>query len=160
LNIREALPSDWDSIWLLFKEVVKPGDTYGFSSETTKEQGKQLWLDTPRKTFMVEDSGRAIGTYYIKSNNEGPGGHVANCGYMVASIARGQGLATLMCEHSQKIAIELGYQAMQFNYVSSSNRVALRLWQKLGFSEVGRLPKAFNHPKLGLVDAFVMYKWL
>jgi len=25
---------------------------------------------------------------------------------------------------------------------------------------VGRLPKAFNHPEKGLVDALVMYKWL
>ncbi|WP_372677396.1 N-acetyltransferase family protein, partial [Desulfosarcina sp.] len=70
------------------------------------------------------------------------------------------GLATAMCEHSQKIARALGYKAMQFNFVASSNQGAVRLWGKLGFQTVGRLPKAFNHPALGYVDALIMYKWL
>jgi len=65
-----------------------------------------------------------------------------------------------MCEHSQEIAREMGYKAMQFNFVASSNEVAVRLWNKLGFQTVGRLPKAFQHPFKGYVDALVMYKWL
>ena len=79
---------------------------------------------------------------------------------MVSPVARGKGLATSMCEHSQKIALELGYKAMQFNFVASTNEGAVRLWTKLGFETAGRLPKAFNHPAIGLVDALVMYKWL
>ena len=79
---------------------------------------------------------------------------------MVSSQARGRGLATAMCEHSQQIAIELGYKAMQFNFVASSNEGAVRLWTKLGYKTVGTLPKAFNHPTKGYVDALVMYKWL
>jgi ribosomal protein S18 acetylase RimI-like enzyme len=69
-------------------------------------------------------------------------------------------MATSMCEHSQKIAIKLGYKAMQFNLVAASNDGAVRLWTKLGFDTVGRLPKAFNYPSKGYVDALVMYKWL
>jgi ribosomal protein S18 acetylase RimI-like enzyme len=49
---------------------------------------------------------------------------------------------------------------MQFNFVAASNEGAIRLWNKLGFEIVGRLPKAFNHPTKGYVDALVMYKWL
>jgi len=79
---------------------------------------------------------------------------------MVSQRARGRGLATQMCEHSQKAAIELGFKAMQFNIVASTNEGAVRLWEKLGFEVVGRLPNAFNHPSSGYVDAFVMYKWL
>ena len=79
---------------------------------------------------------------------------------MVSSLARGKGLATSMCEHLQKIALELGYKAMQFNFVASSNEGAVRLWSKLGFETVGHLPKAFNHPINGYIDALVMYKWL
>lgn len=79
---------------------------------------------------------------------------------MVSSLARGKGLATTMCEHSQKVAVELGYKAMQFNFVASSNEGAVRLWGKLGFDTVGRLPNAFDHPNLGYVDALVMFKWL
>lgn len=83
-----------------------------------------------------------------------------NCGYMVSSEARGKGFATVMCEHSQQIAKELGYKAMQFNFVASSNEGAIRLWTKLGFEIVGKLPRAFNHPAKSYVDALVMYKWL
>lgn len=79
---------------------------------------------------------------------------------MVSSKARERGLATAMCEHSQKIARALGYKAMQFNFVASSNEGAVRLWSKLGFATVGQLPKAFHHPSRGYVDALVMYKWL
>ncbi|MCE6982080.1 GNAT family N-acetyltransferase, partial [Pseudomonas frederiksbergensis] len=95
-----------------------------------------------------------------KANAAGPSNHVSNCGYMVCDAARGRGVARLMCEHSQQLARELGFLAMQFNSVVSSNEVAVALWQKLGFAIVGRLPKAYRHARLGLVDSLVMYKWL
>lgn len=79
---------------------------------------------------------------------------------MVFSSARGRGLATTMCEHSQEIALKLGCKAMQFNFVASSNEGAVRLWNKLGFETVGRLPNAFRHPIKGYVDALVMFKRL
>lgn len=65
-----------------------------------------------------------------------------------------------MCEYSQKIAKELGYKAMQFNFVASNNEGAVRLWSNLGFETVGRLPKVFKHPEKGYKDSFVMFKWL
>jgi ribosomal protein S18 acetylase RimI-like enzyme len=74
--------------------------------------------------------------------------------------ARGQGVASTMCEHSQREAVARGFRAMQYNLVVSTNESAVRLWQRHGFDIVGTLPKAFRHPKLGFVDAFVMYKQL
>ena len=160
MNIREVTEEDFDEIWPIFHEVVSIGDTYAYPSDTSKQDALKIWIHTPRKTFVIEENNKILGTYYIKTNQNGPGDHVCNCGYMVSSIARGKGLATAMCEHSQKIALELGYKAMQFNFVASTNEGAVRLWNKLGFETVGRLPKAFNHPEKGLVDALVMYKWL
>lgn len=160
MTIREAVKEDFDSIWPIFREVVTAGDTYAYATDTTKEQAFEIWIEAPRKTNVFEEEGRIVGTYFLKTNQAGPGSHVCNCGYMVSSSARGRGLATAMCEHSQKIAMALGYKAMQFNFVASSNQGAVRLWGKLGFATVGRLPNAFNHPALGYVDALVMYKWL
>jgi L-amino acid N-acyltransferase YncA len=160
MNIREATKSDWEKIWPIFNEIVSTGETYAYDPATSKEQAEKIWLETPRKVYVFEEDGGILGTYYLKTNQAGPGDHVCNCGYMVSSAARGKGLATSMCEHSQQAAIDLGYSAMQFNFVASSNEGAVRLWDKLGFETVGRLPKAFNHPKLGYVDALVMYKWL
>ena len=160
LQIREASGVDFDKIWPIFQAIASAGDTYAYPANVTRAEGQQLWLDTPRKTLVAEDDGEVLGTYYIKTNQAGPGAHVCNCGYMVAANARGRGIATAMCKHSQAIALELGYEAMQFNYVASTNEGAIRLWQKLGFEIVGRLPGAFKHPSRGNVDALVMYKWL
>jgi ribosomal protein S18 acetylase RimI-like enzyme len=114
----------------------------------------------PRRTFVIENDGKVLGTYYIKTNQPGPGSHVCNCGYMVSSMSRDEGLATAMCKHSQKIAKDLGYKAMQFNLVIESNEGAIKLWRSLGFEIVGTIPKAFAHPNLGFIDAHVIYKWL
>lgn len=160
MQIRRADNQDFDQIWPIFREIVAAGDTYAYPTSVSKEQASKLWLEVPRETYVVEDEGRILGTYYLKTNQSGPGDHVCNCGYMVSSAARRRGLATAMCEHSQQVAKGLGYKAMQFNFVATSNEDAVRLWSKLGFEIVGRLPKAFRHPTRGYVDAFVMYKWL
>ncbi len=160
MNIREATAADWHAIWPIFHEIVSAGETYAYDTNTDEQQAKRIWLQAPRKTYVLEREGDILGSYYLKTNQAGPGSHVCNCGYMVSAQARGKGVARQMCEHSQTIALSLGYKAMQFNFVVSSNEGAIALWTKLGFATVGRLPKAFAHPKEGLVDALVMYKWL
>lgn len=158
--LREATPKDFDRIWPIFREIVAAGETYAIPRDISKEDARKLWIDGPRKTFVFEDAGEILGTYFIKTNQQGPGDHVCNCGYMVSPSARSRGLATTMCEHSQEIAKQLGYKAMQFNCVVSTNEGAVRLWNRLGFITIGRLPRAFRHPSQGYVDALVMYKWL
>lgn len=160
MKIRQVRPSDSEAIWSIFHEIVSLGETYPFSPDTSKKEALELWIQKPAATYVAELEGEIAGTYYIKPNQPALGSHVCNCGYMVPLRARGQGVATAMCEHSQAEARRLGFRAMQFNLVVSTNEGAVRLWQKLGFEIVGTLPKAFNHQRLGFVDAFVMYKWL
>ncbi|MCH9814162.1 MAG: GNAT family N-acetyltransferase [Epsilonproteobacteria bacterium] len=160
MQIRETHKNDFDLIWSIFQEIVVLGETYAYPRETTKDEAMHFWVSLPQQTFVCEDDGKIIGTYYLKANQIGRGDHVCNCGYMVSSKARGKGIATAMCEHSQLTAKALGYKAMQFNFVASSNVGAIALWHKLGFKTVGCLPKAFDHPRLGYIDALVLYKWL
>jgi L-amino acid N-acyltransferase YncA len=160
MHIRPATADDFNQIWPIFHEIVKAGTTYAYSPETNRFEAQEIWLEQPQKTFVAEENDKVLGTYYIKTNQAGPGKHVCNCGYMVSSNARGQGLATMMCEHSQAIARKMGYRGMQFNFVASNNITAIKLWHKLGFETVGNLPKAFNHPEAGYIDALVMYKCL
>jgi GNAT superfamily N-acetyltransferase len=118
-------------------------------------------MDLPAATFVAcDEQGQVLGTYYLKANQPGLGAHVCNAGYVVAPVAQGQGVAAAMCEHSQEQARALGFLAMQFNLVVSTNERAVRLWNHLGFATVGRLPGAFRHARLGLVDALVMFKTL
>lgn len=142
INIREAKSQDWDQIWPILEKILRSGETYAFATDMSEQEAKQVWVDTPHKTLVAEEDGLILGSYFLKAN------------------FGGKGVATLMCEHSQQLALELGYLAMQFNFVVSTNESAVRLWQKLGFNTVGRIPKAFKHPQHGFVDSFVMFKWL
>jgi ribosomal protein S18 acetylase RimI-like enzyme len=159
--IRKYQESDWPMIWPILHATFSAGDTYTFSPDSTEAEIHNAWVEAPAATFVAcGPHGQILGTYFIKPNQPGLGGHVCNCGYIVAPQARGQGIASLMCEHSQAEAIARGFRAMQFNFVVSTNEGAVRLWQKLGFSVVGRLPGAFHHQRLGYVDALVMFKQL
>ncbi|MGM7282520.1 N-acetyltransferase [Pseudomonas guariconensis] len=160
IQIRPMTPEDFDRFWLTFQAIVQARQTYAFDPALTFEQARQLWLDLPLHTLVAEQDGELLGSYYLKANAAGPGSHVGNCGYMVSEAARGRGVARLMCEHSQKLARQEGFLALQFNSVVATNEVAVALWHKLGFETVGRLPKAYRHAQLGLVDCLVMYKWL
>lgn len=158
--IREAQPEDFDAVWPILGDVIASGDTYACDPAMTPQEAHALWFETPLRTFVAEDNGRVLGSYYIRKNQPGPGSHVCNCGYVVSRQARGRGIASRMCEHSQAIALDLEFKAMQFNLVVETNAGAVRLWQKLGFDIVGTIPKAFRHPEQGYVAAHVMYKWL
>ncbi len=129
--------------------------------DITADQAHQAWMTLPAATCVcINDAGDNVGTYFLKANQPGQGSHVCNCGYVVSAAARGLGVASAMCRHSQALAVELGFRSMQFNLVVSTNTVAVRLWQQLGFAIVGTLPEAFRQPTMGHVDAYVMFKQL
>lgn len=119
----------------------------------------RLWVDVPQATFVADDSGHILGTYFLKPNQPGLGSHVCNAGYMVAGAARGRGVGEAMCRHSIDEARRLGFRAMQYNFVVASNP-AVRLWTKMGFETVGRLPQAYRHADGTFGDALVMYQLL
>ena len=118
------------------------------------------WMAADKETFVVDEDGAIVGTYFMRQNQAGGGAHVCNCGYITSAAATGRGIARRMCQHSIDHARARGYRAMQFNFVVSTNERAVRLWQSLGFEIVGRLPLAFNHPQRGYVDALVMFQTL
>lgn len=160
MDIRRFEEQDWPATWRIIEPVFRAGETYAFPTDISEEQAYHIWIERPLATFVVVDDGLIVGTYYLKPNQPGPGSHVSNCGYIVSDKARGKGVASAMCEHSQQEAIERGFLSMQYNFVVSTNEGAVRLWKKHGFQVVGTLPKAFRHSRLGFVDALVMFKEL
>ena len=160
-TIRPFAERDWPSLRDLLRAVFAAGDTYPYSPTIGEDEARREWIDTKRATYVaVDPSERVLGSYYIKDNQPTLGAHVCNCGYVVSEAARGQGIGTQMCEHSQVEARRLGYRCMQYNLVVSTNTVAIRTWESQGFAIAGTLPGAFRHPTLGYVDALVMYKQL
>jgi ribosomal protein S18 acetylase RimI-like enzyme len=160
LSIRESTASDGGSIWDIFHAVVAPGDTYAFEPHTSREEALTYWLHSSARCYVAERDGIIVGTYILKPNQPGLGSHIANAAFMVAPTARGLGVGRIMGEHCVSEARRLGFRAMQFNFVVSTNEPAIRLWQQLGFKIVGTLPGAFRHSHKGLVDAYVMFRSL
>ena len=159
--IRKYKKSDWIEVWQIIEKVFREGETYAYPPEISEEDAHKVWIELPKETYVAIGKDNKIhGTYYIKANQPALGSHVCNCGYIVSETSRGKGLATRMCEHSQEVAKGLGFRAMQYNLVVSTNEDAIRLWKKLGFIIVGSLPKAFKSKSAGYVDAFIMYKEL
>ena len=160
LAIRPATPDDREAIWRIMEPIIRAGETYSLPRDMGREDALAHWFAPDRSVFVADEGGTIVGTYYLRANRPGPGSHVANAGFMVSEKAGGKGVGQAMCEHALGAAKAQGFAAMQFNFVVAANARAVRLWQRMGFAEIGRAPDAFQHPRLGLVDALVMYRKL
>jgi L-amino acid N-acyltransferase YncA len=160
MKIRPATHLDRDAIWKIFHEIVAAGDTYALDPDLSRKEALQYWCGKNTHVYVAENGGRVVGTYILRPNQSGGGSHVANAAFMVAPDAQGQKVGHAMAEHCLTEARRLGFRAMQFNFVVSTNASAVRLWQNLGFKIVGTLPSAFRHPDKGYIDVYVMYRSL
>jgi L-amino acid N-acyltransferase YncA len=158
LAIRAATDADRDPIWEIFHATVAPADAFVYDPNTPREEGEAYWFAKGTRTYVAEQNGIVAGSYILRANRPGLGDHVANAGFMVAPEGRGLGVGRAMGEHALAEARRLGYRAMQFNFVISTNESAVHLWQQLGFEIVGTLPGAFRHARKGFVDAYVMFR--
>jgi GNAT superfamily N-acetyltransferase len=141
-TIRVATKEDAEGLWNILEPVIRKGGTYVFSLDKSKESMMGYWMGAEKTTFVVERGGELVGTFYLKSNQEGLGDHVCNAGFVVAPEAEGQGLGRWMGTIALEEAKVRGYLAMHFNFV------------------LGEIPEAYRHPQLGLVSALIFYKKL
>jgi L-amino acid N-acyltransferase YncA len=160
LVIRAATETDKDAIWEIFHDVISAGDVFAFDQQMSRAEALAFWCGEDKHVYVAEGNERILGSYYLTTNQAGGGSHVANAGYMVAADARGLGVGREMAEHSLSEARRLGFRAMQFNFVVSTNESAIHLWKQLGFEIVGTLSGAFQHPTKGYVDVYVMFRSL
>jgi ribosomal protein S18 acetylase RimI-like enzyme len=160
LVIREIGADEFVRVWPFFQAIVAAGDTYTYPLDMSLEQARTIWTTPPARCFVAERDDQVLGCYRLAPNQMGPGNHVASGSYMVAPQARGQGIASTLCEHSLELARQAGFTAMQFNAVVASNTTAVRLWQRHGFRIVGQVPGAFRHAQLGPTDLYVMHRAL
>lgn len=158
MEIREFVDEDWSRVWPIVREVVRAGDTYTYPPSLGEDEAREVWvLDPPGRTVVAVEGGDVVGTARMGPNKPGPGSHLANASYMVPSAARGEGVGRALCEHSLDWARRCGYAGMVFNAVVESNAGAVALYERLGFSVVGTVPGAFEHPRHGRVGLHVMH---
>ena len=167
MHIRKANEADFPQMLPIFREVIEGGDTYDFEETASDQDAFEYWFGKDVTSFVMESgesdnnpSGKILGFYKIIQNHRGRGSHVANASFMVSRETRGKGIGRKMGEDCIRVAREMGFRAIQFNFVISTNEPAMKLWKSLGFRELCRLPGAFNHKNLSYVDAVIFYQEL
>jgi len=160
MEIRTKKDGDEKGLWNILQPVVRAGDTYALPRDWSRDDALRYWCAPGHQVWVAEEDERIIGSYFLQANQLGGGDHVANAGFATHPEATGLGVATALCTHALSLATSLGFRAMQFNFVVSTNERAVALWKKFGFGIAGTLPKAFRHPTRGFVDVYVMYREL
>ncbi|WP_028065743.1 GNAT family N-acetyltransferase [Solirubrobacter soli] len=161
-GIRDATAGDWPAIWRIVREVVVAADTFTYDPAMTEDVARAMWMVGPpgRTTVAIDASDTIVGTANMYANRAGPGAHVASASFMVAASARGRGFGRALVSDALAWAGAAGFQAMQFNAVAATNTGAVALYESLGFTIVGTVPEAFDHPEHGLVGLHVMHRRL
>jgi ribosomal protein S18 acetylase RimI-like enzyme len=160
LTIRKAEDADRAAIWQIIKAVIAGGDTYVFAPDSPKEEMMEYWFAPDKHNYVaVDEGGEVIATFWLRANQPGLGKHVANAAYMVSPNAQGRGIGKQIGLWSLEEAKRLGFEAMQFNFVVSSNSAAVKLWRAIGFEIIGEVPDAM-YAKNGLTNAYIMYRKL
>lgn len=158
MKIRAFTATDWPQLWPIIRAVVQAQDTFAYDPAMSEAQARGIWIEpAPGLTLVAAEDGAVLGSAKMGPNRPGPGSHIATASFMVAAEARGKGVGTALCQHALDWARAHGYAGMQFNAVVESNHVAIALYERLGFSVIGTVPRAFLHPELGRVGLHVMY---
>ncbi|CCP16575.1 GNAT family N-acetyltransferase [Stenotrophomonas maltophilia] len=159
MEIRAATADDFDAMWAIFRAAIATGDALPFGRTFDAETFRSHWFGLQTADVAVLED-RVVGMYKMGANFPDLGAHVASATYVVDPRVQGRGIGRALVEHSLDRARSEGFLAMQFNYVVSTNTPTVALYRTLGFAVVGTLPEAFRHRELGLVDVYVMHRFL
>ncbi len=143
VEIRLAAVDDYDELFNAFSRIVAAGEGFPQAPPLTREDFDAYWVAPSSAVSVAKFGGYLVGGYYIKPNFVGRAAHIANAGYFVLAPYRSTGVGTLLVEHSLREARRLGFDALQFNLVFESNP-ARGMYKRLGFEEIGRIPRAVD----------------
>ena len=142
----------------IWNQVVEDGVAFPQTEPMTPEEGRVFFGEQTLTAVAVDEaSGEVQGMYILHPNNIGRCGHIANASYAVARHARGRGVGEALVRDSLKQAKAFGFTIMQFNAVVATNTVALHLYEKVGFTRLGVIPKGFRLPDGTYADIVPQY---
>jgi L-amino acid N-acyltransferase YncA len=156
--VRPFEDADWPAFWPVFRSTVRAGETYAYDPDLGSDDARALWVaPPPGATVVAEVDGVVVGSARMGPNRPGRGAHVGTASFMVGEEVRGRGVGRALASYVVAWHREQGYRAIQFNAVVETNTAAVALWRSLGFTVVGTVPEAFDHPVHGYVGLHVMH---
>jgi L-amino acid N-acyltransferase YncA len=142
----------------IWNQVVEDGVAFPQTQPMTPEEGARFFEEQTLTAVAVDEgNGAVLGMYILHPNNIGRCGHIANASYAVERSARGRGVGEALVRDSLKQAKAHGFTVMQFNAVVATNTRALRLYEKVGFTRLGVIPKGFRLPDGTYADIVPQY---
>lgn len=143
--VRSYEPKDISEMARIWNEVVEDGIAFPQEEFLTEEAGAAFFGEQSHCGVAEDkDSGQILGLYILHPNNIGRCGHICNSSYAVASASRGLHIGEKLVRDSIEQAHELNFRVLQFNAVVASNTYARRLYEKLGFTQLGTIPGGFR----------------
>ena len=144
IKIRKFEQSDRKEAASIWNQVVEEGVAFPQVEFLDDKTGEAFFLSQSYTGIAVDEhSGETVGLYILHPNNVGRCGHICNTSYAVRRDMRGQHIGEQLVRHSMKMGKELGFRILQFNAVVADNYPALRLYKKLGFTQLGVIPEGF-----------------
>ena len=145
IEIRAFMRKDIPEMLTIWNAVVEEGIAFPQLEILNDQSGLALFEGQSFTGVAIDwDGEKIVGLYILHPNNVGRCGHIANASYAVKTGERGKRIGELLVTHSLTTAKELGFRILQFNAVVSNNVPALRLYKKLGFVQLGVIPKGFH----------------
>jgi len=156
--IREYRKQDMAHAMEIWNEVVREGVAFPQVEELTDQEAHDFFV-SQSYTGVAEDSetGEIVGLYILHPNNVGRCGHIANTSYAVKSGRRGLHIGEKLVKDSLVMGARLGFRLMQFNAVVAANVHALHLYERLGFTRLGRIPQGFLMKDGHYEDIILLY---
>lgn len=160
ITVREFQSEDTKDAIAIWNEVVDQGKAFPQLEELGLEEGEAFFKEQSYTGIAVNENDEIVGLYILHPNNIGRCGHICNASYAVKSTVRGQGVGRELVTDCLEKAKKIGFRVMQFNAVVKSNTTALKLYQKLGFTQLGTIPGGFLNKDGVYEDIIVHYKEL
>lgn len=144
IEIKQYKTADNKEAIAIWNEVVEEGVAFPQLETLDNDSGDEFFKSQSFTGIAKKsENGETVGLYILHPNNVGRCGHICNASYAVRSDLRGQHIGEILVRHCMAKAKELGFGVLQFNAVVRTNESALKLYKKLGFTQLGVIPKGF-----------------
>ena len=128
----------------IWNDIVEDGVAFPQTELLNSQTGDAFFKSQSFTGIAIDaDSGEVVGLYILHPNNVGRCGHISNASYAVKKNKRGQHIGEFLVKNCLAKAKEIGFRILQFNAVVATNAPALKLYKKLGFTQLGVIPKGF-----------------
>ena len=144
ITIRKYNQTDATAAMEIWNSVVREGVAFPQLEELSLEKADDFFLSQSYTGIAVDDAtSEVVGLYILHPNNVGRCGHICNTSYAVKEGKRGLHIGEQLVKDSLRIGAQLGFCILQFNAVVAANIHALHLYERLGFHQLGTIPRGF-----------------